>query len=259
MNNMSKLFCTIISNEVIATKTYKMVLEVPSPSFNSSFTTKDIVPGQFINIKIDGFFLRRPISICDWDDKTITIVYKVVGRGTEAMSNMASGDQLDVLLPLGNGYRNIDPEIVGNSPAVIGGGAGVPPMLGLCRELVALGKKPTAILGWNSADEVFLEDEFRGAGANVIIATADGSCGVKGFVTDVLTDTHYTSFFACGPEAMLRAVHRQAPDDITGWLSFEERMGCGFGACMGCSCKTKYGNKRICKDGPVLAREEVIW
>ena len=242
---MKDLIFTIKTNKKIAKNTYEMVL---------LGDTTDIKCGQFVNIKLDGFYLRRPISVCDVEGDELTIIYKVVGAGTEAMAEMGEGTQLLTLTGLGNGY---DTEKSGEKPLLVGGGAGVPPMYKLCRELVAQGKKPSVILGFNSADEVFYEDEFKALGATVIVATADGSYGVKGFVTDAFDMVDYTYFYTCGPEPMLKAVYNKST--TSGQFSFEERMGCGFGACMGCSCKTKYGNKRICKDGPVLVKEEIIW
>lgn len=236
----------IISNVKIARDVYKMII---------SGDTSDITaPGQFVNIKLEGKFLRRPISICDYDEKSITLIYKVVGAGTDQMAQMTAGESLDVLVGLGNGY---DISKSGDTPLLIGGGVGVPPMYRLCRELIAEGKTVTVILGFNSAADIFYADEFKAIGANVIVATADGSYGVKGFVTDAMDGVEYSYFYTCGPEVMFRAIERIA--NTSGQYSFEERMGCGFGACMGCSCKTKYGNKRICKDGPVLEREEIIW
>ncbi len=216
--------------------------------------TSDVTkPGQFVNIKIDGFFLRRPISVCDCDDGSLTLIYKVVGKGTRAMADMRGGE-LDILTGLGNGY---DIAKAGTSPLLIGGGAGVPPMYMLAKKIIAGGVTPNVILGFNTKDEIFYEDEFRKLGCDVTVTTADGSCGIKGFVTDAMKNMDYTYFFTCGPEPMLKAVDSIA--ETSGQLSFEERMGCGFGACMGCSCETKYGTKRICKDGPVLEREEIIW
>ena len=237
---------TITSNKEIAKNTYEMILEGNTGAITA--------PGQFINIQLDGFYLRRPISICDYDDKTITIIYKVVGKGTEKMAEMLKGEKLDVLVGLGNGF---DTSLSGDTPLVIGGGAGVPPMFNLAKKLIAEGKKPTAILGFNEECEVFYKEEFEKIGANVLVATVDGSVGEKGFVTDVMKNLDYTYFYTCGPEPMLKAIYNTSK--TSGQLSFEERMGCGFGACMGCSCKTKYGNKRICKDGPVLVKEEIIW
>jgi dihydroorotate dehydrogenase electron transfer subunit len=211
-------------------------------------------PGQFVNIKLDGFYLRRPISVCDAEGDTLTIIYKVVGEGTELMSKAESGTEWLTLVGLGNGY---DTGVSGAAPLLIGGGAGVPPMYMLCKKLILEGKEPVVILGFNTADEVFYKDEFEALGARVIVATADGSVGVKGFVTDAMEGVDYTYFYTCGPEPMLRAVYNKSK--TSGQFSFEERMGCGFGACMGCSCETKYGNKRICRDGPVLVKEEIIW
>lgn len=234
----------ILSNEQLAKDVYKMILVGDTQYITA--------PGQFINIKLEGKFLRRPISVCDYDGETITIIYKVVGSGTEQMSNMPPGTVLDVLTGLGNGY-DIS---VSKKPLVIGGGVGVPPMYNLTKRLIADGQQVTVILGFNSKAEVFYENEFKALGANVIVTTVDGSYGVKGYVTDAFTDD-YDYFYTCGPMPMFKAIEAKAKTQ--GQYSFEERMGCGFGACMGCSCKTKYGNKRICKDGPVLKREEIIW
>ena len=236
----------ILSNEKIALNVYKMILCGDTSAITAS--------GQFVNLKLDGKFLRRPISICDYDDKTITIIYKVVGVGTEQMCEMSAGEKLDILVGLGNGY-NLDKS--GDRPLLLGGGVGVPPMYNLCKKLIEQGKKVSVVLGFNTKDEVFLEEDFKALGADVTVTTADGSYGVKGFVTDAMKEIDYTYFFTCGPMPMFKAIEATAL--TSGQYSFEERMGCGFGACMGCSCKTKYGNKRICKDGPVLEREEIIW
>ena len=217
-------------------------------------TSAIIAPGQFINIALAGKYLRRPISICDWNEREITIIYKVVGSGTQQMSEMKTGETLDVLVGLGNGF---DPEKSGDAPVLLGGGVGVPPMYGLCKALRAQGKHVKVILGFNTKDEIFYEQQFKDLGAEVTVTTADGSYGVKGFVTDALSQMSYSYFYTCGPMPMFRAIEKVAV--TSGQYSFEERMGCGFGACMGCSCKTKYGNKRICKDGPVLEREEIVW
>ena len=211
-------------------------------------------PGQFVQVKLPGFYLRRPISVCDWDGDSLTLVYKVVGQGTEAMTVLHPGETLDLLTGLGNGF---DVNACGQRPLLVGGGVGLPPMIGLCRALVESGKKPTVLAGFNTAAEVFLRDAVEQLGAPFVLATMDGSAGVKGLVTDAMGGLEFDSVCACGPEPMLRAVYQAA--EVPGQFSFEERMGCGFGACMGCSCKTKYGSKRICKDGPVLAREEIIW
>ena len=218
--------------------------------------TSDITaPGQFVNIKLNGFFLRRPISVCDSEPDKLTLLYKVVGRGTEAMAEMKTGETLDILTGLGNGY---DVTKAGDRPLLIGGGAGVPPMYLLARKLIAQGKHVTVIMGFNTAAEVYYKDEFEKIGAKVLVTTADGTAGIKGFVTAAMPAAgDYTYVYTCGPEPMLKAVYNAS--DVGGEYSFEERMGCGFGACMGCSCKTKYGNKRICRDGPVLTKEEIIW
>lgn len=210
-------------------------------------------PGQFINIRMDGLFLRRPVSICDWDESGLTILYKVVGQGTAALAERKPGQELDALCGLGNGF---DVSRCGSRTVVIGGGVGAPPMYGLAKTLLTAGKIPIAILGFNKKEEIFYEDQFRALGIETTITTVDGSYGTKGFVADALPED-YDYFCACGPLPMLKAVYNATA--TAGLMSFEERMGCGFGACMGCSCKTKYGNKRICKDGPVLEKEEIIW
>lgn len=243
---MKQTIFEIDSNINIAKDIYKMVL---------CGDTGDIKkPGQFINIKLDGFYLRRPISVCDYDIGTVTIIYKVVGKGTEKMAEMQKGQKLDILTGLGNGF---DTSKSGKTPVLIGGGVGVPPMYNLCKKLVSEKKKVSVILGFNSKDDVFYEEEFKALGAQVYVATADGSYGEKGFVTDVLKNLDYSYFYTCGPEPMFKAI--EAIAKTSGQYSFEERMGCGFGACMGCSCKTKYKNIRICKDGPVLEREVIVW
>ena len=211
-------------------------------------------PGQFINIQLDGLYLRRPISVYDRDDSSVTIIYKVVGKGTEQMRNMQIGETLDVLTGLGNGY---DLSLSGEHPLLLGGGVGVPPLYMLAKELIAQGKTVSVILGFNTKNEVFGEEEFRALGADVTVTTVDGSYGVKGFVTDAMKTMDYTYFYTCGPEPMLKAIYNVAATE--GQFSFEERMGCGFGACMGCSCKTITGYKRICKDGPVMKKEEILW
>ncbi len=235
----------IKSNRKIAKNTYEWVMEGDISDITA--------PGQFVNIKLDGLYLRRPISVCDAKDGELTIIFKVVGEGTERMANAEAGAEFLTLSGLGNGY---DTSLSGDAPLLIGGGAGVPPMFMLAKKLISEGKKPRAILGFGSADEVFYKEEFENIGVPVTVTTADGSLGVKGFVTDAM-DTDYTYFYTCGPEPMLKAIYDKS--ETSGQFSFEERMGCGFGACMGCSCKTKYGNKRICRDGPVLIKEEIIW
>lgn len=243
---MKQVFLTIKENIALTDSVYKMVL-----SGDTSGVTNC---GQFVNIKLDGLFLRRPISVCDCENGELTLVYKVVGKGTEQMSKMNAGKVLDVLVGLGNGY---DTSVSGDAPLLIGGGVGVPPMYMLCKKLIAEGKNPTVILGFNRADEIFYEKEFEALGARVIVTTVDGSYGVRGFVTDAFANVEYSYFYTCGPEPMLKAVYRAS--NTSGQFSFEERMGCGFGACMGCSCKTVTGYKRICKEGPVLCKEEILW
>lgn len=243
---MNQRVFTIEENSPIAKNTIKMVL--------SGDTSQIKAPGQFVNIKLEGFFLRRPISVCDVEGDRLTLIYKTVGKGTEAMAKLEKGEKLDLLTGLGNGY---DTSKSGAEPVLIGGGAGVPPMYNLAKKLIKEGKRVKVILGFNSSDEIFLEEEFKAIGADTYITTVDGSEGIKGFVTDVFKDMEYTYFYTCGPENMFKAIEKTAK--TSGQYSFEERMGCGFGACMGCSCETKYKSKRICKDGPVLEREEIIW
>ena len=243
---MNQSIFTIESNIPLTSCVYRMVL--------SGDTSAITAAGQFVNIRLDGMFLRRPISVCDYDDTTLTIVYKVVGKGTEAMSKMAPGTRLDILTGLGNGY---DLSLSGDKPVLLGGGVGVPPMYNLAKKLLAQGKTVTVILGFNTKDEIFYEEEFKALGANTLVCTADGSYGTKGFATTPLETLDYTYFYTCGPEPMLKAVYKAT--NTSGQMSFEERMGCGFGACMGCSCKTLTGYKRICKDGPVMKKEEILW
>ena len=237
---------TVLSNVALTDSVYKMVLEGDTSALTA--------PGQFVNLTVEGLYLRRPISVFDWDDTTISIIYKVVGEGTEKMSKWEAGYKCDVLTGLGNGF---DMSKSGDEPVLIGGGVGIPPMFGLAKRLIADGKKVKVILGFNKESEIFCKEDFEAIGAETYVTTVDGSVGIKGFVTDALGDMNYTYFYTCGPMPMFKAIENTAVG--SGQYSFEERMGCGFGACMGCSCKTKYGNKRICKDGPVLEREEIIW
>ena len=240
---MKQVFLEIISNKHLTDSVMEMKLRGEVSTLR---------PGQFVNIKLDGLFLRRPISVCNVEGDTLTIIYKIVGKGTEKMSEMKGG-VLDVLSELGNGY---DLSLSGDSPLLIGGGVGVPPMYYLAKQLIKQGKKVSVILGFNTKSELFYEEEFKALGASVVVTTVDGSYGVKGFVTTAMKED-YSYFYTCGPEPMLKAVFKESKTQ--GQLSFEERMGCGFGACMGCSCKTIYGNKRICKEGPVLKKEELLW
>ncbi len=235
----------ISENGKIAPCVFKMILKGNTGAFTA--------PGQFLNIKIDGLFLRRPISLCDLNGDELTIIYKVVGKGTEVLSGMKAGEELDILTGLGNGY---DLTLSGDRPLLIGGGVGVPPMYLLAKRLREQNKEVSVILGFNTVSELFFEEEFKKLGCRVYVTTADGSYGVKGFVTDALT-SDYTYVYSCGPEPMLKALYKTIT--TSGQFSFEERMGCGFGACMGCTCKTITGYKRICKDGPVLKKEEILW
>lgn len=244
---MKKGLFTLKNNEKLTSDVYKMMLIGDTSDITAA--------GQFVNIELERLYLRRPISVCDMDGSSLTLIYKVVGRGTEQMSHMAQGETLDLLTGLGNGY---DTAKSGSAPVLIGGGVGVPPMYLLAKKLVTEGKRPIVILGFNSKSDVFYENEFRALGIEVFVTTVDGSYGINGFVTDALKNCgEYSYTFSCGPEPMLKAVYNASKTE--GQYSFEERMGCGFGACMGCSCKTKYGNKRICKDGPVLEKGEIIW
>ena len=242
---MKQSLFEIVENIQLTESVYKMTL--------SGDVSEITAPGQFVNIKLDGLYLRRPISVCDVSENALTIIYKVVGSGTRKMAEMRSG-VLDILTGLGNGY---DTSVSGDSPVLLGGGVGVPPMYLLAKELLKQGKKVYVILGFNTKSEVFFEQEFKDLGAEVCVTTVDGSYGTKGFVTDALKDIDYTYFYTCGPEPMLKAVYKTSA--TSGQMSFEKRMGCGFGACMGCSCKTITGYKRICKEGPVMRKEEILW
>ncbi len=242
---MKQSLFEILENVQLTESVYKMTL--------SGDVSEITAPGQFVNIKLDGLYLRRPISVCDICENTLTIIYKVVGKGTEQMSQMTSG-QLDILTGLGNGY---DLTVSGECPVLLGGGVGVPPMYLLAKKLIEQGKKVSVVLGFNTENEVFFEDAFKKLGADVTVTTVDGSYGIKGFVTDALQNINYSYFYTCGPEPMLKAVYRAT--NTSGQMSFEKRMGCGFGACMGCSCKTITGYKRICKEGPVMRKEEILW
>ena len=245
---MREVLFTITENRPLAPQVYALRL--------CGDTSAITAPGQFLELQLPSFFLRRPLSVCDWDDAGVTILYKVVGKGTDWLAQCRPGQTLGALTGLGNGF---DLSRSGEHPLLVGGGVGVPPLYNLAKVLLAAGKRVGVVLGFNTADEVFYADEFRALGCDVDLATADGSAGVRGFVTTAIAECRpeFDYFYACGPLPMLRALCDAVPQD--GQLSFEERMGCGFGACMGCSCKTKYGNKRICKEGPVLTKGEVIW
>ena len=243
---MKQVILTVKTNRPIAKNVWRMTL---------AGDLSDIArPGQFVNLKLDGFYLRRPISVCDKDGDLLTLIYKTVGNGTRALTGYGAGKEIDCLIGLGNGY---DDAPSGNAPLLVGGGVGAPPLYWLARTLLEKGKRVSVILGFNTKDEVFLEDEFRALGAKVVVTTADGSCGKKGFVTNALDEVDFGYVYACGPEPMLRALYRATTVD--GQFSFERRMGCGFGACMGCTCKTVAGSKRICREGPVLERREILW
>ena len=243
---MKEVNYTVESNRRIARDIWEMVL----CGDNSAITR----PGQFVNLLIDGCYLRRPLSVCNAEGDRLTLIYKVVGKGTEILSRTQLGTVINTRSGLGNGF---DVTRAGERPLLVVGGVGVPPMYLLCRRLIENGAKPVVVLGFNTAEDVFYRSEFEALGAEVHIATADGSVGTRGFVTDVVKNLDYTYFYTCGPMPMFYALERTVR--TVGEYSFEERMGCGFGACMGCSCKTKYGTKRICVNGPVLKREEIIW
>ena len=243
---MKQSIFEIKSNVALTATVYRMVLVGDTSAITA--------PGQFVNIQLDGFYLRRPISVNDCEGDELTIIYKVVGKGTEVMASMTAGQKLDVLTGLGNGY---DLTLAGERPLLVGGGVGVPPLYMLAKELRAQGLPVTVILGFNTKDEVFGEEDFAALGCKTLVTTVDGSYGIKGFVTNALDGIDYTYFYTCGPEPMLKALYRATT--TSGQFSFEERMGCGFGACMGCSCKTVTGNKRICKEGPVLQKEDILW
>lgn len=245
---MKKSLFTLRTNEPLTASVWRMTL--------AGDTQAVVAPGQFVNIAIDGLYLRRPISVCDCTDGLLTLIYKVVGEGTERMRRMQPGQQLDLLTGLGNGFR-IDPAL--QKPLLVGGGVGVPPLYLLAKTLLAKGLPVRVVLGFNTAAEIFYADEFRALGCDVTVATADGSAGVKGFVTTAIAEQapDFDYFYACGPLPMLKALCDQVSQE--GQLSFEERMGCGFGGCMGCSCKTRKGTKRICKEGPVLEKGEILW
>jgi len=243
---MKQVFFTVEENRPLTSNVYRMRLKGDVSDITSS--------GQFVNLKLDGLFLRRPISVCDVEGDVLTILYKVVGVGTEKMSKMSVGETVDVLTGLGNGY---DLSVSGSAPLLLGGGVGVPPMYLLAKKLLAEKKNVTVVLGFNTKDEVFYEEEFRALGVNVMVTTVDGSYGLKGFVTDAIKDLSYSYFYTCGPEPMLKAVYRASQS--SGQFSFEERMGCGIGACVTCACTVAGQRKRVCKDGPVFNASEVEW
>ena len=245
---MQRVVLTVTKNEALTPLIYEMHLAGDVSGVTCA--------GQFVEIALDGLYLRRPISVCNYEEGELTLIYKVVGKGTDLMSQMAEGTQLDVLTGLGNGF-NINHEC--KKPLLVGGGVGVPPLYRLTRDLIAQGKEVTVVLGFNTESEIFYAEKFEEAGAKVIIATADGSVGVKGFVTTAIAESGVEAdyFYSCGPLPMLKALCQSL--EIDGEVSLEERMGCGFGICMGCSIKTTKGAKRVCKEGPVFKKEEVIW
>lgn len=238
----------VADNRPLASCVWRMTVEGDTSALRRA--------GQFVALAVEGLFLRRPISVCDYDERSITIIYKVVGEGTERLTRLRRGDSIDILSGLGNGFE-VREDV--RRPLVVGGGVGVPPLYNLARRLASAGQSPTVVLGFNTRDEIFYADEFRALGVRVVVATADGSEGVRGFVTDAIREEGIEAdyFYACGPRAMLRALCQTL--DADGQVSMEERMGCGFGACMGCTCKTKSGAKRVCREGPVFGKEEIVW
>ncbi|MBR4424759.1 MAG: dihydroorotate dehydrogenase electron transfer subunit [Oscillospiraceae bacterium] len=244
---MQQVLFEIRSNRRIARDIYELRL--------AGDTSAVTAPGQFVDLRIPGFYLRRPISVCDWGEGTLRLIYKVQGKGTAALRGCPVGTKLDVLTGLGNGY---DLSKCGPRPLLLGGGVGVPPLYGLAKRLVGQGSKPLAVLGFNTASEAILLEDFAALGVPVTVCTADGSLGLRGLVTDGMDRAgDYSHVCACGPEPMLRAVYERCATG--GQFSLEERMGCGFGACMGCSCQTRNGPKRLCREGPVLDKEELPW
>ena len=244
---MERLTLKVTSNRPLAKGIWEMKL---------SGCTPECRPGQFVNLMIGGCYLRRPISVCDWQDSILTLAYKIVGKGTRAMSEMNPGAEIDALAPLGNGF---DTSVPCAGALLVGGGIGCAPLFKLSRALRAQGKDVTLVAGFRASDEIYYKEEFEALGVKVLIATEDGSAGVKGFVTDAIRyeNPSYDYIYACGPMPMMRALC--SVTDAPGQMSLEERMGCGFGICMGCTCKTMTGGKRICKEGPVFPREEIIW
>lgn len=243
MNNKYR----IISNDALNDLVWKMVIQGDTSALKA--------PGQFVEIELPNKFLRRPISVCAFDDETITLIYKVVGSGTEELSQMEVGFELDVLVGLGNGF---DTQVKTRHPLLIGGGVGIPPLYQLAKQLLKEGKQPTMIMGFNTASEAFYFDEFCKLGIDVWVSTVDGSGGTKGYVTDAMAKNMviYDYVYSCGPLPMLKCLLEQTPTD--GQFSFEERMGCGFGACMGCTILTSDGPRRVCKDGPIFMREQIV-
>ncbi len=243
---MKRGIYTVVEQKALTRDVYRLRLAGDTSAF--------VAPGQFVEISLNGFFLRRPISVCDHDEQGFTLIYKVVGQGTAAMTQLAEGERLDILCGLGNGF---DPSLAGETPLLVGGGVGLPPLYHLAKVLAAGGLCPEVVLGFNTAEDIFYVREFEELGARVAVTTVDGSVGVRGFATDALP-RRCSCVFACGPMLMLRALHK-ATEGVPGQFSLEERMGCGFGACMGCSIMTTLGSRRVCKDGPVFSKEVLAW
>ena len=246
---MRQLEFTVLAQQRLTREVYRLSLQGDASDITA--------PGQFVDLAIPGFFLRRPISVCDWDSRGLTLIYKRAGLGTAALSALQPGEKVDLLSGLGNGFSLAE---AGSRPLLVGGGVGTPPLYGLARRLLqSQGCRPVVLLGFNQADQVFYAEEFAALGLEVTVSTLDGSAGRPGLVTDILPELEYSYIYACGPRPMLAALQRQADPGCGGQFSLEERMGCGFGACMGCTCQTREGAKRLCVDGPVLRREEILW
>ncbi len=219
-------------------------------------TSAVTAPGQFVNLELPGKFLRRPISVCDWDEGRLLLLVKEAGAGTRQLVRLPAGTELDTLSGLGNGF---DLSAVPENAVLTGGGIGIAPLYGLAKRMIAAGRRPRAVLGFRSKADAFYREEFAALGLEVHIATEDGSLGTRGFVTDVLKTLPEGQYvLACGPTPMLKAVHA-LPQLSGGQFSFEARMACGFGACVGCTIQTKQGPRRVCKDGPVFQKEDIVW
>ena len=245
---MKKSLFTVEHTRQLTADTYEMVL--------SGDTSAITAPGQFVEIELPGKFLRRPISICNWTDEALMLLVKVVGEGTKDLVRSVPGTELDVLSGLGNGF---DISKAGEHPVLAGGGIGIAPLYGLAQRMLDAGMTPTVALGFRTAKDVYYLEEFAKLGCRLLVATEDGSAGTKGFVTDCIKAVPECDYvLTCGPLPMLKAVH-SLPQLKDGQFSFEARMGCGFGACMGCTIPTKDGYKRVCKDGPILFKEEIVW
>ena len=244
---MKRAVFTVLGNERISADVFDLRL--------SGDTSELVGSGQFVNADIPDLYLRRPISICDYSPGEMRLVIKIVGKGTQKMASLKEGDPVDLLVPLGNGF---DTAKSGKTPYLFGGGVGVAPMVRLAKDLIGQGKKTTVVLGFNSSSDVILYDDYcRIVGKeNVFVTTVDGSFGQKGFVTEVNADG--ASFvYSCGPLPMMKALDKAI--ECGAEYSFESRMGCGFGACMGCTLASAGGPVRVCREGPVFRKGEILW